>query len=783
MTDQDMNHQREATKPMPMPWPRRLAWLVTVASLTLLAGCAQQRIRDEAQAQFRQGQYEAALQTLREGVDQYPDSALLKTGLAAIENDALGQLLAQAMALRLAGQADQAEALLTRAATMAPQHPRVRELQAELARDRQAQAAWVQARQQAEAGDAAAALLTLDAALMRAPRHPELTALRRQLEAERHARSAPARLHRLAETRPIALSFRNAPLSSILEALRDGTGVNFVVDRDVQMDQTASVYIREASADDAIDLVLGAFQLARRVVDARTVLVYPSTPDKHKQHREQVIRVFHLAHGQAKATAELLQSLLRIEAPFVDEKANMIALREPPEIVALAERLVALHDMAEPEVMLEVEVLEVKTSRLTELGINFPSSFSLSLLPLPGQTGITVDTFNSLNLRGGAQGINYGQLGLSVGSLLVNFKREVGDFNTLANPRIRTRNREKATILVGDKVPVITTTAASSGGFVSESVNYLDVGLKLEVEPVVSPDDEVAIRVGLEVSSLAREVRSATGSVAYQIGTRNANTTLRLRDGETQLLGGLISKEDRTNSNRVPGLGDLPLAGRLFSSQKDDLQNTELILAITPRILRGAPRPDLAQAEMWVGTENFTRMRASPVAMAQAPTATSPRASGQATASAAAGTAAGAAAVQPEGLQLQLRGPATLKVGEEAQVQLVAASGLPMTGFPVTLNFASEVLEVLDVSEGDYFKQTGAVSSFMQRVDKARQRANVMLTTTSDRGVRGEGVVATFRVRALASGQAKLEVIDQPLRGQSGAVRPPSWPSLSIEVR
>ena len=177
------------------------------------------------------------------------------------------------------------------------------------------------------------------------------------------------------ETRPISLSFRQAPLSSLLEALRDGTGINFVVDRDVQTDQRASVYIREAKLEDAIDLVLTAFALSRRIEDGKTVLIYPNTPEKHKEHREQVIRVFHLSNADAKATATMLQNLLRVQAPYVDEKANMLALREPPEIVALAERLIGLHDLGDAEVMLDVEVLEVNSSRLTELGINFPNNF------------------------------------------------------------------------------------------------------------------------------------------------------------------------------------------------------------------------------------------------------------------------------------------------------------------------------------------------------------------------------------------------------------------------
>ncbi len=719
----------------------RVVWRGGVcAAVLLLAGCAQQMIRDDATTQLRSGQYEAAVKTLQDGSSRYPDSVLLRSGLISTREEAIARLVAQATQERMQGQMDAAAATLNRARQLDPTNTRVQDLQTDLLRERQVQLALQSAHQRNDAGQKDAALSTVDAALANAPRHPELTSLKRKLELEARMAAGPAQQLSLAEARPISLDFRNAPLSSLLDAIRDGSGVNFVVDRDVQMEQRASIFIRSARVEDAIDLVLGAFQLSRHIVDGKTVMVYPNTPEKHKQHREQMIRVFHLANAQAKTTATLLQNMLRIQPPFVDEKANMIALREPPEIVALAERLVALHDQGEAEVMLEVEVMEVKTTRLTELGINVPNAVTFSPLPLPGQSGLTLDSFNS---------INSSRVGVSVGNVLLNLRREVGDFNTLANPRIRSRSREKATILIGDKIPVVTTTAGSNG-FVSENISYQDVGLKLEVEPIVSPDDEVAIKLGLEVSSVAGEVRTTGGSLAYQIGTRNANTTLRLRDGETQLLGGLISKSDRNSSNRIPGLGDLPVAGRLFSSTKDDVQNTELVLAITPRILRSAARPEVSQAEMWVGTENFTRLRPRPGVRVAPPEA---KAGAQPVLAPSAGSAA---PVLPAGLNLQFKGPEAVKTGETFTVSLHAASGMPLAGMPMDLRFAADKLQVLGVSEGAYFRQSPAASSFTHAVNATEGRVSVGLLSNAEKGVTGEGDLVVLRIKALAPGKAEL---------------------------
>ncbi|GAA6140407.1 tetratricopeptide repeat protein [Hydrogenophaga sp. 5NK40-0174] len=758
----------------------------------VLAGCAQQRIRDQASESIRSGEYEKAVALLREGVAEYPESALLRAGLASAETDIVGRQVAEVAQARAASRHEEVEKIVNRSLAIYPHNARMRTLKQDLQRDRLTRDALAQATELDRLGKQREALGVVDRALALVPGDGELSALRRKIEAGIRWGQAVANQHRLANTKPISLSMRNAPLGSLLDVIRDGTGVNFVVDRDVKLDQSASVFIREAQVEDAIDLVLSAFQLSRRIIDEKTVLVYPDTPEKRKQHQEQVIRVFHLANADAKATASFLQSMLKIQPPYVDEAANMLALREPPEIVALAERLIGLHDLAGAEVMLDVEIMEIKTTRLTELGINFPNSLSFSLLPLSGQSGVTVDAFNSLNVRGGLNNVDYSRVGLSVGSLLINLRREVGDFNTLANPRIRARSREKATIMVGDKVPVITTTAASSGSFVSESVNYLDVGLKLDVEPVVSPDDEVTIKLALEVSSVAGEIKSATGTVAYQIGTRNATTTLRLRDGETQLLGGLISNEERSAANRLPGLGDLPIAGRLFSSQKDDNQRTELVLAITPRILRNAPRPDASQAEMWVGTEKFTRLRQPPMQrglklssqMGQLPTATV-----AATAASGANARSGEQAEADQGnesqaLNLVLEGPKEVKVGEEFDVALEMKSGASVVAIPMDILFTADAFEVLAVQEGGYFKEAGASSSFTHAVNKKDGRISIGLLSNADKGVKGEGRLLIMRLKALKPGKA------EPIRfkkveplSAAGAVAPEVLPVLSIDVK
>ena len=342
--------------------------------------------------------------------------------------------------------------------------------------------------------------------------------------------------------------------------------------------------------------VLMTSQLEKRVLNPNTLLIYPNTPEKAQAYKELTVRSFYLANADVKQTANMVRQLVKTRDVYVDEKLNLLVIRDTPEAIRIAEKLIASQDLGDAEVMLEVEVLEVGHTQLTQLGIQWPGSASLSLLGaagVPGQvTGREARNLNGSNFR----------LNVSDPLLAVNLRQQAGRTNVLANPRIRVKSREKARIHIGERVPVITTTAGATG-FVSESVNYLDVGLKLEVEPQVGLDDDVSIRIGLEVSNISGETKTGSGTLAYQVGTRNTATTLRLHDGETQVLAGLISDEDRRSAGQVPGLSRLPLLGRLFRNDNDTVNRTEIVLLITPRVIRNIERPGARVEEFNSGTE------------------------------------------------------------------------------------------------------------------------------------------------------------------------------------
>lgn len=738
-----------------------VGWAGVVCSVALLAGCSTQYIRDDAQRQIGAGKYEEALRIYDTALQTDPESVILRTGQLSARDTILARLLTAATAARARGNEAQAQAILQRALAIQPNEDRARSMLLEIERDARQKAAVTSARDLIEKGMRERAALVIEAALKDTPRNAELLGMQRQLELA--SKQSELSVARLAETRPISLDFRDANLRMVLEALTRNSGINFVLDKDVRQDLRTTVFLRQTRLDDALELLTSTSQLTYKVLDSATVLIYPKTPEKAKEYQDLVIRAFYLSSADVKQTALLLKTMLKIREPFVDEKLNLIMVRETPETIRLAERLIALHDLSEPEVMMEVEVLEIKRSSLTELGIKYPDGFNLTPIAPAGSDGFTLGNLKSLNRD---------SIGINLPDVRINLHRDVGDVNILANPKIRARNREKAKILIGDKLPVVTTTGSSNNSsFISESVQYVDVGLKLDVEPNIYLDDEVAIKVGLEVSSLVREIKTAAGSLVYQIGTRTASTVLRLRDGETQLLAGLISNEERMSANRVPGIGDLPLVGRLFSSQRDDGQRTEIVLSITPRIVRNIRRPDLNQAEFWSGTENDVRSRPLTLPAVEAPGAkgvpqvpgvpggaSPPAGSGMAPMMVPQQNAEPTAATGPQ-VTISMVGPQEVKAGETFTVHVNVKAFTALRGMPLKLQFSPQALQVIDADEGAFFTQDGVTASASKSLEQAKGLASMAVLRTGVAGVKGEGTMMSFKFKALAAGPAEIRML------------------------
>lgn len=509
------------------------------------------------------------------------------------------QQLMQADAMRGMGHFDEAAGIYKHVLQLDAENQRANAGLAQLDMDMRHVVAMNEATAMFNAGNLDAAQEKVRNILAENPDHKAAKALQRKLEEKLAEQSMVNPAIRAKFKKPVTLDFREATLKAVFDILSHSAEINFILDRDVRPDLRTTVTVRNTTLDDVVEMLLTTNRLEKKVLNDNTVLIYPSTPDKKREYQDLVLKSFYLANADAKQVAAMLKTMVKTRDVFIEDKLNLVIMRDTPEAVRVAEQLVALQDMAEPEVMLEVEVLEVGTSRLLNLGIQYPDQMSLGI---KGAAGL--GTATQTEIQSGMSKLV--QFNINNPALILNLKEQDGSTNLLANPRIRVKNREKAKIHVGDRVPVITTTAATGGGFISESVNYLDVGLMLEVEPVVYLENEVGIKVGLEVSNIVKEVSGGTSNsntLTYQIGTRTANTVLRLRDGETQVLAGLISDEDRKSANKVPGLGDFPVLGRLFSSHNDTKNKTEIVLMITPHVVRNITRPAADKTEFYSGSE------------------------------------------------------------------------------------------------------------------------------------------------------------------------------------
>ncbi|TFW34409.1 secretin and TonB N-terminal domain-containing protein [Massilia horti] len=727
----------------------------------LIAGCAADRMHSAGLDLIEHGKPEEGVRLLEQAAKSDPGNVVFRSDFLNQRSEQITRLLADADDARNSGKWELAELTYNRVLSLEGSNVRAAAGLSSTAQSRRHAALLEQAESALQNKEQEKAAALVRRILAEAPQNGAALAIERQIEEINSTSQLAALSLHSAFRKPITLQFRDASLRVVLEALARATGVDFILDKDVRPDLRTTVFLRQAPLEDALALVLQTNNLEKKVLNANSVLIYASTPEKQKEYRELVVKGFYLANADVNKTHAMIKSMLKTKDTFVDEKLNLLMIRDTPEAVRLAEKLIAMQDLPEPEVMLDVEVLEVKRSRLNDLGIQWTSQFTVS--PLMSTPALLTDL----------RGLNASRLGVTTPSATVNVRRELGDANILANPRIRARNREKAKILIGDKVPVSTSTATATG-LVSESVQYLDVGIKLDAEPNVYLDGDVAIRVGLEVSTITREIRTPGGSLAYQIGSRSASTVLRLRDGETQVLAGLISDQDRHDASRIPGLGDLPIVGRLFGSQKDGHEKTEIVLSITPHLIRNIERPSATAGEFWSGTESALNTR--PLRLGTA-------AEGQAGTTATSGdrkTTDLNSTASPTRLVFSWIGPKKIAPNEPFTVALRLESDGGVRSLPLQFGFDPLSIELINVAEGSYFKKANAETSLSHSVNASEGKVMVSIVRAGTSGTRGNDdvVILTFKPLNQKNSELKLMAAAPTTVGDKGPA--PTMPAPLI---
>jgi general secretion pathway protein D len=581
------------------------------AILAAFSGCAANKDFEEGKRLIADGKLDTGLASLEKASREDPKNLEIRTVLARQREAVAARLLSEGDNARRAGALDNAERAYRHVLELNPRNERAQMGLEAIEMDRRHSALLKQAEELLERNDPMGAAFHLRQILQENPLQRDARRLIKrisELELQEGASTEPLVL-KTGFTQPITLEFRDTGLKSIFEIMARTAGINFVFDKDVKQDTKTSIFLRNTQIEDVFKLLLMTNQLTHKVLNENSVLIYPNTPAKQKEYQELMVRSFYVTNVDVKQMVAMVKGLVKTKDIHVDEALNLFVMKDTPDAIRLVERLVTLNDLADPEVMLEVEVLEIGRNKLLNLGLQYPDKINVNWLTAGAAAGGIPAGFEISSAGVNRSGSNLDQLTgfIANPALLINLKQQDGIVNVLANPRIRVKNREKAKILIGDKVPVVTTTATANVG-VASSVSYLDVGLKLDVESTVSLQDEVAMKVALEVSTIVKEVPIANGGLAYQVGTRTAATTLALRDGETQVLAGLINDEERATLSKVPGLGDLPWVGKLFTNQNITHNKTEIALLITPRIVRNISRPAKTDSEFHFGTENAAGM-------------------------------------------------------------------------------------------------------------------------------------------------------------------------------
>jgi general secretion pathway protein D len=414
---------------------------------------------------------------------------------------------------------------------------------------------------------------------------------------------------------PASLIFRDASSRDVYIAISRLANISLIFDSSFR-DTPVTVDLRNTTLDDALSTVAGATRTFFRVTAPKTVVVIPDTPAKRREYEEEIIRTFYLSNADLKETMDLLRMVLDARRISPTTATNALTIKDSPERIAAASRVISAIDKARPEVIIDVELIEVDRTKLQEYGLQIAS---------PGSPGIN----GSASVATSSAGIslralrNLSQSDIllaSLPSLYFRLLKSDANTRTLANPQLRTTDGVAAQARFGEQVPVPVTTFAplATGGAAQQpitSFNYQNIGVNIDITPRTHHDDDVSLTLKVAVTNI-----SGTGFGGLPtFGNREINTVIRLRDGETNMLAGLIRDDERHSLDGIPGLSDLPLVGRIFGHATKTTTQTDIILTLTPHIIRVL---DLTEADLRpfrVGRDSLAPITELPLLPIEAP--------------------------------------------------------------------------------------------------------------------------------------------------------------------
>jgi general secretion pathway protein D len=382
---------------------------------------------------------------------------------------------------------------------------------------------------------------------------------------------------------PASLTFREASSRDVFTAISRLANISLIFDTTFR-DAPVSVDLRNASLEDALSTLAGATRTFFRVTAPKTVIVVPDTPAKRREYEEEIVKTFYLSYADLKETMDTLRLVLDARRISPTSANNALTIKDTPERIAAAGRMLNAIDKARPEVIIDVELLEVDRTRLTEYGLQIASPGSPGIngsasIPTTSSGTISVEALRNLT--------SADVLLTGLPSLYYRLLKSDANTRTLANPQLRTSEGVAAVAKFGERVPVPVTTFApiATGGTPQQpitSFNYENIGVNITITPRTHHDDDVSLALAVSVTNI-----SGTGYGGLPtFGNREIQTVISLRDGETNMLAGLIRDEERNTVDGIPGLSDIPLIGHIFAHNTKSSTQTDVILTLTPHIIR-----------------------------------------------------------------------------------------------------------------------------------------------------------------------------------------------------
>ncbi len=596
--------------------------------LALVAGaCASGRAFSRAERAAAAGDWDTAVAYYTRAIQSSPASADYKVALErAVENAALGHL-EKGRVFEAKGQLDDALREYRRASEYDP-------LNGEIATKIEAVNREIARR--------------IEAARPKPP-------LQQMREQARQAGAEPAL--NPASRQPLDVKFNNATVQQILDFIAQTTGINITYDRDTLRNvggaNLYSVELHGVTLEQALNQIMTANQLWYKVLDPRTILVIMETTQKRQQYEEQAIQTFFISHADASELMNVINQVVRVggtaNQPImsVNKTANTISIRATAAVMKIFEAVIETNDKPRAELVIDVEVLEVNRTRAKQYGLDlndYSANFVFSPGAVPGTTTSGTGTTTTsaatgvthTNLFGlpALRGFNKGDLYLSIPAAIIRMLENDTDTKLVAKPQLRGSEGEKLALNLGSQFPVPTTTfgSAGAGGINTipvSSFQLKDVGLNFTITPRVTFENDIILSLTLENSTFAGTVNLA-GQDLPTFGQRHVETRLRLRDGETNLLAGLLQTNDSRQVKGFPGLVRLPVFRQLFSSNTNQYTQTDIIMLLTPHIIRSHELTQRDVSPLYIGSQNSLGLNGAPPLIAPPAGADQPPAAGEA---------------------------------------------------------------------------------------------------------------------------------------------------------